>query len=91
MMLIDRAVPAIVMVLSAAAPRPPVEDLITRPSAYSVDATLDRFEDHVRVARRAFPFLLAGAVKSAYDLALWRLFRPVQLLPEPASPAGGTL
>src|SRR5215207_1372421 len=37
----------------------------------------------------ALPFLVAGAVKSAYDLALWRLFRPVQLAPEPAS-TGGT-
>jgi MFS family permease len=37
----------------------------------------------------AIPFLAAGVVKSAYDLALWRLFRPVQLLPEPATPAGG--
>lgn len=38
----------------------------------------------------AIPFLVAGTVKSAYDLALWRLFRPVQLVPEPATPAGGT-
>ncbi len=38
----------------------------------------------------ALPFLVAGVVKSAYDLALWRLFRPVQLLPEPATPVGGT-
>jgi MFS family permease len=38
----------------------------------------------------ALPFLVAGVVKSAYDLALWRLFRPVQLVPEPATPAGGT-
>ena len=38
----------------------------------------------------AIPFLVAGAVKSAYDLALWRLFRPVRLVPEPASPVGGT-
>jgi predicted MFS family arabinose efflux permease len=38
----------------------------------------------------ALPFLVAGTVKSAYDLALWHLFRPVQLLPEPATPAGGT-
>jgi predicted MFS family arabinose efflux permease len=37
----------------------------------------------------ALPFLVAGVVKSAYDLALWRLFRPVQLLPEPATPAAG--
>jgi hypothetical protein len=38
----------------------------------------------------ALPFLVAGAVKSAYDLALWRLFRTVRLVPEPATPAGGT-
>jgi hypothetical protein len=38
----------------------------------------------------ALPFLIAGAVKSVYDLALWRLFRPVQLVPEPATPTGGT-
>jgi predicted MFS family arabinose efflux permease len=38
----------------------------------------------------ALPFLVAGVVKSAYDLALWCLFRPIQLLPEPATPAGGT-
>jgi predicted MFS family arabinose efflux permease len=38
----------------------------------------------------AIPFLVAGLVKSAYDLALWRLFRPVQLASEPATPAGGT-
>jgi MFS family permease len=37
----------------------------------------------------ALPFLLAGVVKSAYDLVLWRLFRPVQLVPEPATQAGG--
>jgi predicted MFS family arabinose efflux permease len=37
----------------------------------------------------ALPFLIAGTVKSAYDLALWRLFRPIQLLPEHI-PAGGT-
>jgi predicted MFS family arabinose efflux permease len=37
----------------------------------------------------ALPFLIAGAVKSAYDLALWRQFRPVQLVPEPATPTGG--
>jgi hypothetical protein len=34
--------------------------------------------------------LVAGVVKSAYDLALWRLFRPVPLVPEPATPAGGS-
>jgi predicted MFS family arabinose efflux permease len=38
----------------------------------------------------ALPFLIAAAVKSAYDLALWCLFRPVQLVPEPATPAGGS-
>jgi hypothetical protein len=38
----------------------------------------------------AIPFLVAGAVKSAYDLALWRLFRPVRFVPEPTSPVGGT-
>jgi MFS family permease len=27
----------------------------------------------------AWPFVVAGAIKSAYDLALWRLFRPVRL------------
>ncbi|MFF5205801.1 MFS transporter [Streptosporangium sp. NPDC000396] len=31
----------------------------------------------------ALPFLVAGVAKSAYDLALWRIFRPVEL------PAGG--
>ena len=38
----------------------------------------------------ALPFLVAGAVKSAYDLALWRLFRPIRLAPESATSAGGT-
>jgi len=38
----------------------------------------------------AIPFLVAGVVKSGYDLALWRLFRPVPLVPEPATPAGGS-
>jgi predicted MFS family arabinose efflux permease len=38
----------------------------------------------------ALPFLVAGAVKSAYDLTLWQLFRPIQLVPEPATRAGGT-
>jgi predicted MFS family arabinose efflux permease len=33
----------------------------------------------------ALPFLVAGVVKSAYDLALWRLFRPIQLVHEPAT------
>jgi len=36
----------------------------------------------------AIPFLLAGAVKSGYDLALWRLFRPVQLPTQPATSGG---
>jgi MFS family permease len=31
------------------------------------------------------PFVLAGVVKAAYDLSLWRLFRPVEL-PEEARP-----
>ena len=34
--------------------------------------------------------LTPRGIKTAYDLALWRLFRPVQLVPEPATPAGGT-
>jgi predicted MFS family arabinose efflux permease len=38
----------------------------------------------------AFPFVIAGAAKSAYDLALWRLFRPVQLPAEAATTTGGT-
>jgi predicted MFS family arabinose efflux permease len=37
----------------------------------------------------ALPFLVAGAVKSAYDLALWRLFRPVQLPADTAAITGG--
>jgi predicted MFS family arabinose efflux permease len=35
------------------------------------------------------PFLVAGVVKSAYDLALWRLFRPVQLPTDTAAIPGG--
>ena len=35
------------------------------------------------------PFLVAGVVKSAYDLALWRLFRPVQLPADTAAMTGG--
>ena len=35
------------------------------------------------------PFLVAGAVKSGYDLALWRLFRPVQLPADTAAITGG--
>jgi len=35
------------------------------------------------------PFLVAGVVKSAYDLALWRLFRPVQLPADTAAITGG--
>lgn len=38
----------------------------------------------------ALPFLVAGATKSAYDLALWRLFRPVRLPAEAATTTGGT-
>jgi MFS family permease len=38
----------------------------------------------------ALPFLVAGVVKSAYDLALWRLFRPVQLPADTAAITGGT-
>jgi hypothetical protein len=34
----------------------------------------------------ALPFLVAGALKSAYDLALWRMFRPVRH-PDPVGPA----
>ena len=39
----------------------------------------------------AWPFLAAGAIKSAYDLALWRLFHPVQLPADTdtATTAGG--
>jgi predicted MFS family arabinose efflux permease len=37
----------------------------------------------------ALPFLVAGAIKSAYDLALWRLFRPVQLPADTAAIPGG--
>jgi MFS family permease len=37
----------------------------------------------------ALPFLVAGVVKSAYDLALWRLFRPVQLPANTAAIPGG--
>jgi predicted MFS family arabinose efflux permease len=36
------------------------------------------------------PFLVAGVVKSAYDLTLWRLFRPVQLPADTAAIPGGT-
>ena len=37
----------------------------------------------------AWPFVVAGATKSAYDLALWRLFRPVQLPADATTPTGG--
>jgi MFS family permease len=37
----------------------------------------------------AWPFLLAGATKSAYDLVLWRLFRPVRL-PAQTTSGGAT-
>ena len=38
----------------------------------------------------ALPFVVAGAAKSAYDLALWRLFRPVRLPTDPTTtPAAG--
>jgi MFS family permease len=37
----------------------------------------------------ALPFVLAGTAKSTYDLALWRLFRPVQL-PAGTATSGGT-
>jgi MFS family permease len=39
----------------------------------------------------AIPFLVAGVVKSAYDLALWRLFRPVQLPADTAAIPGGAV
>jgi predicted MFS family arabinose efflux permease len=38
----------------------------------------------------AIPFLVAGATKSAYDLALWRLFRPIPLSTQAVAPPGGT-
>jgi len=37
----------------------------------------------------AIPFLIAGAAKSAYDLALWRLFRRVPLLAQAPTTTGG--
>jgi MFS family permease len=37
----------------------------------------------------AWPFLLAGATKSAYDLALWRLFRPARLPADATTTTGG--
>ena len=37
------------------------------------------------------PFLVAGVVKSAYDLALWRLFGSVQLPADTAAITGGSL
>jgi hypothetical protein len=33
------------------------------------------------------PFLLAGVIKSGYDLALWRWFRHVPVPGEPGSPS----
>jgi predicted MFS family arabinose efflux permease len=38
----------------------------------------------------ALPFLVAGATKSAYDLVLWRLFRPVRLPTQATTSTGGT-
>jgi predicted MFS family arabinose efflux permease len=38
----------------------------------------------------AIPFLIAGAAKSAYDLALWCLFRRVPLLTQAPATTGGT-
>jgi predicted MFS family arabinose efflux permease len=38
----------------------------------------------------AIPFLIAGVAKSAYDLALWRLFRRVPLLTQAPATTGGT-
>lgn len=38
----------------------------------------------------AWPFLLAGTTKSIYDLALWRLFRPVRLPADATTTTGGT-
>ncbi len=37
----------------------------------------------------ALPFLVAGAAKSAYDLVLWRLFRPVPLPTQATTTTGG--
>jgi hypothetical protein len=37
----------------------------------------------------AIPFLIAGTIKSAYDLALWRLFRPIRLPVDTATTIGG--
>jgi MFS family permease len=37
----------------------------------------------------AWPFLVAGATKSVYDLVLWRLFRPVQLPADATTTTGG--
>ena len=37
----------------------------------------------------ALPFLVAGATKSAYDLVLWRLFRPVRLPIQATTSTGG--
>jgi MFS family permease len=37
----------------------------------------------------AWPFVVAGATKSAYDLALWRLFRPVRLPADATITTGG--
>ncbi len=38
----------------------------------------------------ALPFVVAGAAKSVYDLALWRLFRPVQLSTQTATSGGAS-
>jgi MFS family permease len=37
----------------------------------------------------AWPFLLAGATKSIYDLVLWQLFRPVRLPADTTTTTGG--
>lgn len=38
----------------------------------------------------AIPFLVAGATKTVYDLALWRMFRPVRLPAQTAATKGGS-
>jgi hypothetical protein len=56
---------------------------LTRPAGPALAGLLQPFG-------LAIPFLIAGAAKSAYDLALWRLFRRVPLLTQAPATTGGT-
>jgi MFS family permease len=79
---------AYVMALVPAAERTPAA-AVTNTARYVTRPVGPALAGLLQPLGLALPFVLAGTAKSVYDLALWRLFRPVQL-PTQTATSGGT-